>query len=106
MRTPVNSRAEANRWEPDCGAYFENYRSGLFDDYNQIQFVVSSDDLMADPEKGELIFGFAGVDGIFFCFREGKPGVWAYYGIDDDYVLIAPDISDFVTKWENREIVL
>ncbi|MGJ5620849.1 hypothetical protein [Sulfitobacter sp. MF3-043] len=106
MRTPVKSRAEASRWEPDCGAYFTDFQDGLYDDYNQIQFVLQSENLLADFEKGELIFGYAGVDGIFFCFLEGKPGVWAYYGIEEDYVLIAPDIFDFVSKWQKRQIVL
>ncbi len=106
MRTPIHSRGEASRWEPDCAAYFDEYQDGLFDDFNQIQFVLSSENLIANIEKGDLIFGYAGVDGIFFCFLEGKPGVWAYYGIDDHYVLIAPSISVFVSKWERGEIVL
>ncbi|MBT8456016.1 MAG: hypothetical protein HKO95_06745 [Rhodobacteraceae bacterium] len=106
MKRPIISRAEASRWKPDCDAYFEKYQDGLFDDFNQIQFVLAVEDLHANPNKGELIFGFAGVDGIFFCFLEGKPGVWAYYGIEDEHVLIAPTISDFVAKWEKREIVL
>lgn len=106
MRTPILSRAEASRWEPDCGAYFEEYQDGLFDDFNQIQFVLSSENLLANIEKGELIFGYAGVDGIFFCFLEGKPGIWAYYGIDDEYVLIAPSLSEFVSKWKRGKIVL
>lgn len=106
MRRPIQSRAEASRWEPECDAYFEHFQEGLFDDFNQIQFVLSFENLIADIEKGEMIFGYAGVDGIYFCFLEGKPGVWAYYGIDDEYVLIAPNISEFVSNWKKRKIVL
>lgn len=106
MRTLLQSRAEASSWEPDCAACFERFRNGQFDEDAQIQLLLASESLLADFDTGELVIGYAGVDGIYFCLLKNQPGVWANYGIDDEHVSVAESVDEFVSKWQAQQIVL
>ncbi len=90
-----------DRWKPACNEYFENYAGGIYDEEAYLQLILPRDKLEIDDERGDLIVGHAGIDGIYFCFREGRGGIWSYYGIDHEHVLKATTLKDLVDGWKD-----
>ena len=50
------------------------------------------------------MIGSAGCDGIDFCFRQGLRGIWAYYPVEGDYVLVAANLKALEEGWLNGSI--
>ncbi len=103
---PGNPKKSHTNWAPMCDEYFKTYSEGVYDVENFIQLVLSAEELIADYEKGDLIVGYPGIDGIYFCFRKNQAGIWAYMPLDDAYILLADSISEFLINWENGRIAL
>jgi hypothetical protein len=101
---PILTQVMAARWSPACDEYFEKFQDGVYDDTSYMQYVLAVQDIFESKEHPDLVIGFAGVDGIYFCFRQGESGVWAYYGIEDKHVLLAPTFGAFTTGWRNGTI--
>lgn len=99
-------REMAGRWAPACNEYFDDFLQGWYDEQGQLQFILPAEKLTIEPERGDLVIGHAGVDGIYFCFRENMTGVYAYYGIDDVHVPVAPSIQALVSGWVNGSITV
>ena len=93
-------------WAPACSEYFEEFRHGIWDNANQLQLILAEQDISIDVDRGDLIIGHAGVDGIYFCFRRGRRGVYAYYGIEDTHVFMAPDIKTLIAHWRDNTLRL
>ncbi len=100
------SRKDAERWAPASDEYFEHYAQGLYDEAAYLQFILPVDQLRIEAARGDLIIGHAGVDGIYFCFRAGRDGVYAYYGIEDRHRLVAPDIGALIKGWYDGSITV
>ena len=100
------AREMADRWAPACDEYLENFEHGFYDESNILQLILPADKTTVEAERGDLVIGHAGVDGIYFCFREGKTGVYAYYGIEDEHVLVAPSIRELIQKWTDGSLTL
>ena len=100
------TREMADSWAPACDEYFDNFEQGFYDESNILQLILPADKTSVEAERGDFVIGHAGVDGIYFCFREGKTGVFAYYGIDDEHVLVAPNIRELVQGWTEGSLVL
>ena len=80
--------------------------TGLWDASVQLMVLVPVAEAVHHEDLGFLEIGRPGVDGILFGYRTGQPGIWAYYPIDDDSVLLAPDLQSFVAAWLNGQIFL
>lgn len=96
---PIFTQENAARWAPACNEYFEEFQDGVYDDKSYMQYVFAVQDLHESKKHPDLIIGYAGVDGIYFCFRQGAVGVWAYFGIEDRHVMLAPTLRAFVDGW-------
>ena len=57
-----------------------------------------------DAERGWLCIGGPGVDGIEFGHLQGRPGIFAYYPIGDEYMLKAATATELFSGWLNGEI--
>ena len=99
--------ADASEWAPASEEYFSSFRNGIYDEVNHLQLILPIEKSYRDPRiEDDLVVGHAGVDGIYFCFRRGHQGVWAYYGIEDEHVLKAPTLAELVRRWEDGRLVL
>ena len=96
---------DAMRWTPQCDEYFSTYSQGVYDDASYMQFILPAQDVYISPdEPNDLVIGHAGVDGIYFCFRSGVAGVWAYNCMEKRHTLLAETLAEFVPGWLNRII--
>jgi hypothetical protein len=86
-------------WSPSCDEYFASFGSGRFDEPSQLWFIVPIEQTSINSMREALIVGYAGCDGIEFCFRAGKRGVWAYYPQENRWTLLAQGLSDFERGW-------
>ena len=100
------SRGDAAAWSPACDAYFARFASGVYDTFNHLQLILPADRAYVVADRGDLVIGHAGVDGIEFCFRKGMPGVHAWYGIECEHRLVARDLDDLLRRWNDRSLTL
>ncbi|MHA3978697.1 hypothetical protein ACW9UR_13515 [Halovulum sp. GXIMD14794] len=100
------TRAEAAPWSPASDCYFECYADGVYDTFNHLHLILPADRAYVVAERGDLVVGHAGVDGIEFCFRRGIPGVFAWYGIEAEHRLVAEDLDALLRCWNDRTIKL
>ena len=73
-------------WQPACAEYFRDFTEGLFDHAGQFWFIEREACIKISPDRGDLVIGRAGCDGIEFCYRRGMSGVWAYYPIEGQHL--------------------
>jgi hypothetical protein len=92
------------RWQPACSEYLIRFSNGCYDEAAQLQLIVAIADVEFDEEKGDMAIGRPGSGGIYFCFRENQPGVFAYYPIENEYVLLADGVQDLVDGWRAGSI--
>jgi hypothetical protein len=96
----IGTAEEAARWAPACLEYFAHFSDGVYSEAAYLQVLLPETEVHVSPEvPDDLVIGHAGSDGIYFCFRAGMVGVWAYYGIDGEHKLLAHSLKFFVTGW-------
>ncbi len=88
----------------DCADYFSVYEDGYHDDPSCLQLVLPVSEVSIDPKHHHLVIGHAGADGIEFCFRIHKAGVWAFYPIEERFQKVATGISQLIEGWRNGTI--
>lgn len=81
-----------------------NYSKGYYDEYSCIQLILPVNDAVIS--RGHLVVGYAGVDGIEFCFRAEHLGIWAYYPYENNYELKASTLAAFVDGWLNGKVTV
>jgi hypothetical protein len=59
-----------------------------------------------DAERDWLFIGGPGVDGIEFGVLRGRKGVFAYYPIEDDYVLKAASAAELFRDWLTGKVTV
>jgi hypothetical protein len=91
-------------WQPACVEYFRDFAEGIYDSAGQHYLVLRRGEVELNFERGDLVVGSAGCDGIYFCFRKGQMGVWAYYPIEDRHVLVAPTLQRLAEGWFDGSI--
>jgi hypothetical protein len=84
-----------------CSDYFASarFRRGVWSESEQLWLIVPAGEVTECPQRHFLIIGSPGVDGIQFGYRSGHDGIWAHYPIEDDFVLLAPDVSTLIEGW-------
>ena len=96
---------DAMRWTPQCHEYFSTFSQGVYDEASYMQVILPAQDVYISPdEPNDLVIGHAGADGIYFCFRAGVAGVWAYHGMQKHHMLLAETLAEFVSGWLNGVI--
>ncbi len=89
----------------DCGDYLvDEFAKGYYDDESYLQLVYAFDEVNLSDDSHVLFIGSAGADGIEFCYRLNKKGIWAYYPIDDEFKYIARDINELISGWQTGSI--
>ena len=97
--------ADVIRWTPQWHEYFSTFSKGVYDEASYLQVILPAEDLhISADEPNDLVIGYAGIDGIYFCFRAGMTGVWAYYRIEKSPTLLAETLAEFVQDWFNGKI--
>lgn len=87
-----------------CAEYLSKYEGGYYDDQSFLQLVLPLADVTINNEHEHLVIGHAGTDGIEFCYRIHKPGVWAFYPKEDRFQKVAANIGQLVEGWCNGTI--
>jgi hypothetical protein len=84
-----------------CADYFSSPWStqGCWDETSQMWVIVSAAEVEERQEIRFLVVGRPGVDGIEFGYRQGRAGLWAYYPIEGEFVLMAPTVAELVEGW-------
>jgi hypothetical protein len=84
-----------------CGEYFRDgwAQKGHFDASSQCKVVVTVNEIYERRDFGFLAVGRSGADGIDFGFRKDMEGLWAFYPIEQEFKLMAPDLKALVSGW-------
>jgi hypothetical protein len=90
----------------DCSEYFNKYQDGVYDSLAYLWIVLPKHKIFINRDKGHLTVGWAGTDGIEFCYQQMQKGVWAYYPIDDDYEFKASSLADLVAGYQSGKITV
>jgi len=91
-------------WQPTCAEYFEKFTDGRYHEAGRHWFILAQLEILVDRCGKDLVIGSAGCDGIDFCFRQGLRGIWAYYPVEGDYVLVAANLKALEEGWLNGSI--
>ena len=89
-----------------CAEYFERYREGRYDSVSQLWFIAPLDEIYTDPDHGALVIGRPGVDGLDFCYRRSLKGIWAFYPIEERWVLVAESLRELEQGWLDGSIAV
>jgi hypothetical protein len=91
-----------------CQDYFasEWAEQGCWDESSQLMLIVPATEVEERPDLLLLIVGRPGIDGILFGYRVGNPGIWAYYPIDEEFVLMAPSVAELVEGWRSGRLAV
>ena len=91
-----------------CEGHFASgwLREGCWDEESQTMLLVPVSDIKEHSDKAFLEVGRAGVDGFIFGYRAHLPGVWAYYPIDEEFVLKADSLAELVSGWLAGDITV
>src|SRR5690242_8588724 len=84
-----------------CSDYFNSdvFVRGVWSPSAQLWLIVAAKEVVEHADIGFLVIGRPGFDGIEFGYRRGFDGIWAHYPIEDDFRLVAPDVSALVEGW-------
>lgn len=101
----IVSAEAAVRRAPHCLEYLSTLSTGVYDDASYMQVILPAKDVhISLDQPDDLVIARAGVDGIYFCFRVGIAGVWAYYGMEGRHTKQAETLAEFVAGWLNGTI--
>ena len=88
----------------NCSDYLARYKDGFYHEASYLQLVLPVSDSKINEKFEHLTIGYAGADGIEFCFRKNKVGIWAFYPIDETYESKAESIADLISGWSSGSI--
>jgi hypothetical protein len=90
----------------DCRDYFLSplSESGWWDEAGQCWYIEPAEHVYEDGEREFLVIGRPGVDGIEWGYRRGHQGIWAFYPIGREFVLLAESASEFREGYESGRI--
>jgi len=91
-----------------CLEYFRDgwAERGYYDEPSHFWLVRPLHDLTDEQRVSFLAIGGPGVDGIQFCFRHGKRGVWAFYPMTRDFKFMAASIAELVEGWTSGKLAV
>jgi len=81
-------------------------RKGIWDEPAQLLLIEPVEKFEIREQDLFLFVGRPGVDGIEFGYRSGMDGFWAYYPVDDEFVLLANNIQEFLNGWYDGSITV
>ncbi len=97
----------------DCRDYLtsELATDGCWSEDEQLWLVVPMTEVEEKSDSNGrplnfLAVGRPGVDGIAVGYRLGRPGFWAYFPIEGEFLLIAPTVQEFLKSWRAGEITI
>ena len=82
------------------------YSDGRYDDLAKLWFIYPIQEASIDVSLQALFVGRAGADGIEFCFRTGRSGVWAYYPIEAEWRQVARSLAELEDGWLDGRITV
>jgi hypothetical protein len=85
----------------DCNEYLSKYEDGYYDEKSYLQLILPMSQVSINSEHQHLVIGHAGADGIEFCYRIHKAGVWAYYPIETRFQEVAANIGQLIEDWHS-----
>lgn len=88
----------------DCNGYLSKYEDGYYHDESFLQLVLPVSEASINPDHQHLVIGHAGSDGVEFCFRFQKTGIWAFYPSEGKYQKVAANIEQLIESWCNNSI--
>jgi hypothetical protein len=80
--------------------------TGHWDEPGQCWYFWPADRVVEDTALQFLIVGSPYVDGIDWGYRKGQRGLWAYYPIDAEFVLLAATFEELVERWFSGELTV
>ncbi|MBI1187189.1 MAG: hypothetical protein GC206_07645 [Alphaproteobacteria bacterium] len=101
---PTLTAARCATWRPGATEYFKRYADGRFDEAGRMWLILPRAEARIDPERGALVIGDAGVDGVVFCLRKGLDGVWAFDPTENEFQLKAASLEHLERGWKDGTI--
>ena len=95
------------KWQGyECGDYCKSLLAthGWWDEGGQYWYIEPAQKVLEDLALELLIIGGPGVDGIRWGYRRHHRGIWAYYPIEDEFVLLAATASELQTGYASGRI--
>ena len=103
----IGSIEAAAQWTPHCAEYFADFGEGVYDDAAYLQVILPVCEAhLSDLEAEDLVIGYAGVDGVYFCYRARIAGIWAYYPMERRHVKMGDDLRAFIAAWRRGDVLL
>lgn len=91
-----------------CSDYFQSplAEHGWWDEGGQYWYIQPAERVHEDNAREFLVIGGPGVDGIGWGYRREHQGIWAYYPIGDDFVLLAGSASELREGFASGQITV
>jgi hypothetical protein len=92
----------------ECSDYFRSplAEDGWWDGGGQYWYIEPARNLVEDLTLEFLVIGGPGVDGIRWGYRRRRPGVWAHYPIENEFVLLASTASELRVGYSSGRIIV
>jgi hypothetical protein len=79
---------------------------GVWDEFSILWLILPAREVTERFNINFLVIGRPGVDGIEFGYRANFDGIWAYYPIENNFVLLAPTLATFLEGWRSQKITV
>ena len=100
MRTPEKFK------KYNCEEYFSSFIDGFYCELQQLWVISPLDEIEENIEVNFLSIGRSGWGGIDFGYRIEEKGLWVYYPIEKEFLLVAEDIPKLVEGWQSGRIAI
>jgi hypothetical protein len=94
--------------EYNCGDYFASptAEEGCWDEGAHCWYIEPAERVHEDSSREFLVIGRPGVDGIKWGYRKGRHGIWAYYPIEDEFVIFADSASELRIRYLSGRLIM
>jgi hypothetical protein len=86
-------------WKAKAPDYFRDYSEGRYDPNAYLRFIYPAGETHASDDGNAFFIGRPGADGMEFAYRDGHPGIWVWYPIDNEWRKVADDLPTLERDW-------
>lgn len=86
-------------WEHKAEEYFRDFSEGRYDPLAYLRFIYPLDETHVSDDGSAFFIGRPGADGMEFAYRDGLPGIWVWYPIEDEWRRVADNLPTLEQDW-------
>ena len=91
-------------WEEEAPEYFQLFSQGRYDPVAHLRFIYTKDETYISDDGKTFYIGRPGADGLEFAYRDGNPGIWVWYPIDETWRKVAEDLPSLERDWMSGKL--